>query len=218
MTAFKTGILRLGLCLLAGACITTAQNAPAKAPQGGQPATAKPESAEGPKQLPGTGVPVGVDPKAYVLGAEDVVAIRVWREPDLSGPQAIRPDGKITLPMVGEVQAGGLSPEQLSETLTKRFSEFINRPEIVVTVQAVRSKRYYITGEVNRPGVFPLPVPTTVLEALTQAGGFRDFSNPKKITIMRGDKRIKFNYKEVIKGKNLAQNILLESGDYIVVP
>jgi len=159
-----------------------------------------------------------VDPKTYKLGAEDVILVRVWREPELSGLNVIRPDGQITMPLIGDVPAAGLTPLELGAKITEKLSQFINRPEIIVLVQNVRSKRYYATGEVLRPGAYPLVVPTTVLEALTLAGGFREFANTKGITVLRGAKRFKFNYKDVIKGKNLSQNILIESGDYIIVP
>jgi polysaccharide export outer membrane protein len=159
-----------------------------------------------------------VDPKTYLIGPEDILLVRVWREPELSGPVAVRPDGQITLPLVGDLQAGGLSPEMLVEGITKKLSTLMNSPQVMVSVQAVRSKKYYIIGEVGRPGEYPLVTPTTVLDALSNAGGFREFANTKKIVIMRGDKRLKFNYKEVTGGKNLEQNIALENNDHIVVP
>jgi polysaccharide biosynthesis/export protein len=158
-----------------------------------------------------------VDPKTYKIGAEDVLLIRVWREPDLSGPVAVRPDGKFTLPLVGEVMAADLTPEEVGSKITEELSKVMNRPQVIVSVQSVNSKKYYIAGEVNRPGVYPLAVPTTVLQALTGAGGFREFANLKNIVILRGEERIKFNYKDVIKGKNLKQNILVEPGDHIIV-
>jgi polysaccharide export outer membrane protein len=159
-----------------------------------------------------------VDPRSYQLGAEDVIVVRVWREPELSGAMTVRPDGQITMPLIGDVKATGLTPLQLGAQIADKLSKFINGPEVSVSVQAVRSKRYSVTGEVLRPGVYPLVVPTTVLDALTAAGGFREFANTKNVTVMRGSKRFKFNYKDVIKGKNMSQNILLENGDYIVVP
>lgn len=159
-----------------------------------------------------------VDPKTYKIGPEDVLLIHVWREPELSGPVAVRPDGQITLPLVGDLQAGGLTPDALVQGITQKLSTLLNSPQVMVSVQAVRSKKFYIIGEVNRPGEFPLVTPTTVLDALSNAGGFRDFANTKKIVIMRGDKRLKFNYKEVTSGKNLQQNILLENNDHIIVP
>lgn len=159
-----------------------------------------------------------VDPSSYIIGAEDQLRVRVWREPDVSGDVTVRPDGKITLPLVGEIQAAGRTPQALAQTLTEKLSEFLNRPEVMVEVRAVRSKKYYITGQVNKTGAFPLTVPTTVLEALSGAGGFQQWAKKKKIVILRGNKRFKFNYNEVIEGKNLQQNIYLENGDHIIVP
>lgn len=158
-----------------------------------------------------------VDPRTYIIGAEDVLSIRVWKDPDASGMVTVRPDGKITLALGGDVQASGFTPEQLSKKITDALANYINRPQVTVIVQAVYSKKYYISGEVGRPGSFPLVVPTTIVEALTQAGGFREFANQKKIIIMRGVKRVTFNYKDYIKGKGLDQNIQLENGDHIVV-
>jgi polysaccharide export outer membrane protein len=159
-----------------------------------------------------------VDPKTFVIGAEDILMIRVWREPELSSAVQVRPDGKITLPLVGELQAAGFTPEELKAKVVESLSEFINKPEVMVSLQQVLSRRYYITGGVNRPGTYPLVVSVSVLEALTNAGGFREFANTKKITILRKGKLIKFNYNDVIKGKNLDQNIQVENGDFINVP
>jgi polysaccharide export outer membrane protein len=183
-----------------------------------------PGKVEAPKTLPiapatPNGEPVGaaVDPKTYVIGPEDVLYISVWREPDFTRPQGVRPDGKITMPLIGDVQASGLTPERLASQLKQALSEYINKPEITVTVAQVNSKKYTIVGEVNRTGSFPLVVPTRVFEALGNAGGFRDFANKKDIVILRGDKRFKFNWNEVVKGKKLEQNIFLENGDMILV-
>ncbi len=182
-----------------------------------------PQQAEAPKIIPGTtatdptGVP-GVDPKSYIIGAEDIVFINVWREKDFTGPVVVRPDGKITLPLIGDVAAEGLTPERLGVELTTKLSQYINKPEVNVTLAQVNSKRFTITGEVNHAGVFTMVVPISVFQALSNAGGFRDFANTKKIIIVRGDKRIKFNWKEVLAGKKLEQNINLEPGDTIIVP
>ncbi|MBI3208521.1 MAG: polysaccharide biosynthesis/export family protein [Candidatus Solibacter usitatus] len=171
----------------------------------------------------GGGGPVGgpgapVDPKTYKLGAEDVVFIRVWKEPDLSGMVMVRPDGKISMPLIGELPAVGLTPEQLTKNITEALNQWLNRPEVFLSVQQVNSKKFYVTGEVNKPGTFALVTPTTVLEALSGSGGLREFANGKRIVIIRGTKRLKFNFKEVLEGKNLSQNIFLESGDQIYVP
>ena len=160
-----------------------------------------------------------VDPHAYVIGPEDVIFIRVWREPELSGQFSVRPDGKISLPLVNEIAAAGMTPEGLSAKITKDLSACcMVKPEVTVSVQQVNSKKYFIQGEVQRPGAYPLLVPTTVLEALVNAGGFRDFANKKKILVLRSTERLKFNYNDVIKGKNQNQNILLRPGDQIIVP
>jgi polysaccharide export outer membrane protein len=162
-------------------------------------------------------LPASVDPGTYTLGADDVIFVRVWREPDLSGTIAVRPDGKITLPLINEVKAAGLTPVQLGEHITEMLSKYINSPQVMVAVQSVRSKRYYMSGEINRPGAYPLATPTTVFEALTMAGGFREFANKKSIVIIRGSQRLKFSWNDVVKGKNLSQNVLLQSGDQVVV-
>jgi polysaccharide export outer membrane protein len=159
-----------------------------------------------------------VDPKAYIIGPEDLISIRVWREPENSGQFTVRPDGKVSVPLVGEIQAAGLTPEKLSESIAASLEKVMVHPEVTVGVEKVNSKKYYIQGEVNRPGSYPLVIDTTILEALVNAGGFRDFANTKKIVILRGAERIKFNYNQVTHGKKMEQNILLKPGDQIIVP
>lgn len=160
---------------------------------------------------------VAVDVHTYVIGNEDILRVNVWREPDLSAIVVVRPDGKITLPMIGEIQAGGLTPETLGKSLTEAFSKYVNNPQVLVFVQQVNSKKYYIDGSVNRPGEYRLIAPTTVLEALSEAGGFREFANLKKIRILRGTTTLKFNWKDVSHGKRMEQNIYLQNGDHIFV-
>jgi polysaccharide export outer membrane protein len=202
------------LCAVAAVCaLAPAQTQRENPPPGGvkplEPQAGAP--AEG-------GAAAPVDPKTFVIGAEDVVLIRVWREPELSGPVRVRTDGKISLPLGGEVVAAGKTPEQLSQDITKALGGFVNSPLVIVSVQEVRSKRYSITGEVGRPGIYPLVSPTTVIEAIVQAGGLKEYAKKSKITILRHGKLLKFNYNDVVRGKNLAQNVLLENGDLIVVP
>ena len=158
-----------------------------------------------------------IDPKTYVIGPEDVLMIKVWREPEISGNAIVRPDGKISMQLLSEIQAAGLTPETLGGNIAEGLSKFYTHPEVSVAVVQVQSKKYFIMGEVQKTGAFPLVVPTTVMEALVNAGGFRDFANTKNILIMRGNQRFKFNYKDVVRGKNLEQNILLQSGDQIVI-
>jgi polysaccharide export outer membrane protein len=163
-------------------------------------------------------LPLAVDPKTFVLGPQDIVSIQVWREPEFTRQAIVRPDGKIGMPLIKDVEASGKTPEALAKDLEKALSEYLKEPEVTVTVLQVNSKKYFVTGQVNRPGGFSLYTPIHVMEALTQAGGFREFANTKKIVILRKGERIKFNYNDVVKGKNLDQDILVESGDYIVVP
>ncbi len=160
----------------------------------------------------------GVDIHKYIIGAQDVLYVQVWREPDFTRQVVVRPDGKISIPLIGEVEAGGLTPEQCAEKVRQGLTKLINNPDVSISVLSVNSKRYYIDGEVYRPGLYRLVTPTTVLEALSEAGGFRDFANIKKIRILRGDQTLRFNYKEVSHGKNMSQNVYLQNGDHIIVP
>jgi polysaccharide export outer membrane protein len=214
--AIASAKLALGLLLVAVWAAAQQTQHPDAAPpaQSAKPDTAIPAAAEPAKP----GLPVSVDPKTFSLGPEDVIFVRVWREADLSGQLVIRPDGKITMPLIHEVDASGLSPEALAARIADALSKYINNPQVLVQVLAVRSKRYLIDGEIYRPGAYPLAVPTTVFEAITLAGGFRDFANKKNITIIRGKERLKFNYNDVVKGKNLSQNVVLQNGDKIIVP
>ena len=159
-----------------------------------------------------------VDPGKYQIGPEDLLFIRVWREPDFTLPVAVRPDGRITMPLIGEVQAAGQSPLQLTGNLKQLLMRYLNNPDVSVFVTEVRSRKFYIDGEMNKPGSFALVTPTSVLEALSRGGGFREFANTKKIRVLRGGQVRYFNYKEVTKGRRLEQNIAVENGDHIIVP
>jgi polysaccharide biosynthesis/export protein len=159
-----------------------------------------------------------VDPEKYQIGPEDLLFVRVWREPDFTLPVAVRPDGKITMPLIGEISAAGQSPLQLTAALKQLLLQYLNNPDVSVFVTEVRSKKFYIDGEVNRPGSFALVTPTSVLEALSRGGGFREFANTKKIRVLRSGEILRFNYKEVTNGKRLEQNIAVENGDHIIVP
>jgi polysaccharide export outer membrane protein len=158
------------------------------------------------------------DDHPFILGAEDQITVLVYGSPEFSGQHMIRPDGKITMPFLGDVVATGITPTELSSSIKDKLKKYIVDPDVSVSVSAVNSKRYYIQGEVNRTGEYKLLVPTKVLEALVNAGGFKDFANQKKIVIMRvTGERLNFNYKEVIKGKKMDQNIYLKPGDIIIV-
>ncbi len=159
-----------------------------------------------------------VDANSYKVGPADVLNVRVWNQAQFSGPVSVQQDGKITLPLVGDLQAGGLTPVDIQEVIAKALTKYIVKPLVTVTVQEVGSKRYYMDGEVNHPGEYALVVPTTILEAISKAGGLQEFANGKKIYVLRGDKRIPFNYKDVLRGKHMDQNIPLQPSDHVVVP
>lgn len=159
----------------------------------------------------------------FVIGNDDVLAVNVWKEPEVSKSVPVRSDGKISLPLVGEVQAAGETPLKLEQDIASRLKNFIEEPEVTVIVQQINSQKFNILGYVNKPGSFPLTNSATVLDAIALAGGFRDFAKQKSIYVLRqnpdgSQQRIPFNYKEVVKGHNPAQNIKLQPRDTIVVP
>ncbi|MBV9084428.1 MAG: polysaccharide biosynthesis/export family protein [Acidobacteriaceae bacterium] len=159
-----------------------------------------------------------VDSSSYKVGASDVLLIRVWNEPEFSGPIAVQQNGNITMPLIGDLPAGGKTPVEIQEILAKALTKYVVKPLVTVTVQEVGSKKYYIDGLIARPGEYALVSPISILEAISKAGGLQDFANSKRIYILRGDKRIYFNYKDVLRGKHMEQNISIEPGDHIVVP
>jgi polysaccharide export outer membrane protein len=158
----------------------------------------------------------------YVIGEQDVLAITVWKEPELSGVVVVRPDGIITVPLVNEVKVVGLTPEQLQALLTEKLKPFVNVPQVTVTVRQINSRNVYLIGQAAREGAFPINSSTTILQLIAQAGGLRDFAKRKGIYVIRklGEKQIRysFNYDDVIRGKNTKQNIVLQPGDLVVVP
>jgi len=158
----------------------------------------------------------------YKIGPQDLLRIDVWKEPDVSRTIPVRPDGKISLPLLNDVQASGLTAMELANSLRESFSKYLTNPQVTVTVTEVNSRRVYVTGEVSHQGAFPLLPNMTVLQALTSAGGFTQFAKLKGIYVLRTEdgKQVKhpFNYKEVVKGNLAEQNILLQAGDVIVVP
>jgi polysaccharide export outer membrane protein len=162
-------------------------------------------------------------PADYVIGLEDILAVNVWREPELSVKEVmVRPDGKISVPLINDIQASGLTPMQLQEQITEKMKEFVSSPSVTVVVLKIGSRSVSVVGQVAKPGIYYLGSPMTVLELLARAGGFREDANKKKISIVReeGSKTVSFpfNYKDVSKGKNLQQNITLKNGDTVIVP
>jgi polysaccharide export outer membrane protein len=160
---------------------------------------------------------------SFVIGKDDVLAINVWKEPEVSRSLPVRSDGRISLPLAGEVQAAGRTPLQLEQEISEKLASFITNPEVTVMVQQINSEKFNILGQVAKPGSYPLTTATTVLDAIAAAGGFRDFAKQKGVYILRqsanaAEARIPFNYKDVIKGKNSDQNIKIQPNDTIVVP
>jgi polysaccharide export outer membrane protein len=165
--------------------------------------------------------PVATDPD-YKIGPQDMLRIDVWKEPDISRIVPVRPDGKITLPLVNDVQASGLTTTQLAGKIAEGLKKYITSPQVTVGVTEINSRKIFVQGEVAHPGAFPLLPNMTVLQVLASAGGFTQFAREKKIYILRMEdgRQVKhpFNYKEAVSGKNVEQNIILEGGDIIVVP
>jgi polysaccharide export outer membrane protein len=158
----------------------------------------------------------------YVIGAQDVLDVSVWKEPDVSRVVPVRPDGKISLPLLNDVQAAGLTPSQLAAQITDSLKKYVTTPQVTVIVTTINSQRVYILGEVTRPGAYPILPGMSVLQALSSAGGFTQYARVKSIFVRRFEngKEVKypFNYKDVINGKKPEQEILLKAGDTIVVP
>jgi len=164
--------------------------------------------------------PAAADPN-YIIGAQDVLDINVWKEEQLTKTIPVRPDGKISLPLLNDVQAAGLTPTQLGALITTDLKKFVTDPQVTVIVREINSQRIYLLGEVNRPSAYPLLPGMTVLQALSSAGGFTQFANLKKIYVLRTEngkqEKLPFNYKEALS-KGDQNNIFLKAGDTIVVP
>jgi len=165
---------------------------------------------------------VAADSDKYVIGSEDVLYIHVWKEEHLSRQVPVRMDGKISLPLIDEIKAAGLTPLQLKEALTQRLKEFVENPNVSVIVMEANSFKVYVSGQVKNPGVIRLRSETTILQLMSMVGGFTDWANQKKILIIRNEngkeKRIIVNYKKIVKGQDPSANIILKSGDSIIVP
>ena len=196
-------------------------NSRAEPGQAAKPAPATPAK---PAPVPAApAVPTGVmPPPDYVIGTDDVLVVVYWRDKDMSGEVTVRPDGKITLPLVNDIVAAGLTPAQLRDRITEASLRYIEEPNVTVVVRQINSLKVFITGEIGRPGPYPLMAPTTVLQLIALAGGLREYADGKKIVILRTisgkPTGFAFNYKEVVSRKNLRQNIELKPGDTVVVP
>jgi polysaccharide biosynthesis/export protein len=187
--------------------------------QAAQETTAKKNDARG---TTASASQVSQNDAEYKIGPLDVLKIDVWREEQLTRLVPVRPDGKVTLPLLNDVQAAGLTPMELAGVISEGLKKYINNPQVTVTITEINSRRIYVTGEVARSGAFPLLPNMTVLQALTSAGGSTQFAKIRNIYVLRteGGKQVKhpFNYKDVINGKKPEDNIQLQAGDVIVVP
>jgi polysaccharide biosynthesis/export protein len=186
------------------------------------PSTAKPTSPAPSPATPATppatqppGQPVPTD---YRIGTEDVLGILFWREMEMTGDVTVRPDGMITLPLLGDVRAVGLTTDQLKDVLQKNASKFLTDANVTVVVRQINSRKVYVTGQVGMSGAYPLVGPRNVVQAIAMAGGLTEYAKAEDILIVRGSMTFKFNYKEVLRGRRLEQNIQLQPGDQVLVP
>jgi polysaccharide export outer membrane protein len=200
--------------------------APPATPPAPAPDATTPPAVEAPappgaqaQTVPTTGIQ---PPPGYVIGARDVLSVIFWRDKDMSADVSVRPDGMISLPLINELRAEGLTPDQLRDQVAQRAARYVADPTVSIVVREIHSRQVYITGEIGRPGAYPLMMPTSVMQLISLAGGLREFAKTKEIVILRteGGKQsaIQFNYKEVINRKKLTQNILLQPGDTVIVP
>jgi polysaccharide export outer membrane protein len=192
------------------------QAAPAATPAPAVPATM---TATAPAVTAAAGVPVAPD---YVIGSDDVLSVVFWRDKELSTDVTVRPDGNISIPLINDVHAAGLTPAQLKDRIAEEAKKYIEDPSVTVVVKEIKSRKVFITGEVRKPGPYSLTGGMSVLQLISVAGGLADYAKPEKISIVRTEagkpQSFKFNYKEVLEGKKLAQNIELKPGDTVIVP
>jgi len=163
-----------------------------------------------------------VVPAGYVIGAEDVLSVVFWGDKEFSADVVVRPDGKISLPLLKDVQAVGYTPEQLGDVVARAASKYVEQPTVTVIVREIRSRKVFIVGQVTKPGAFPLVADMTVVQLIALAGDVLEYADAKHVVIVRNEqgqeRRFKFNYRDVLKGKNVQQNILLKPGDTVIVP
>ena len=163
-----------------------------------------------------------VPPPGYVIGPADVLSIVFWRDKEMSAEVTVRPDGKISLPLLNEIYAAGFTPEQLRDTVTKAAERFIDQPNATVVVREINSRKVFITGSIEKPGTFTLAGPMTVLQLIAMAGGLKEYADKSKIVILRSENGkstgFQFNYKQVVEQKKMSQNIELKPGDTVIVP
>jgi polysaccharide biosynthesis/export protein len=213
---YKSGLSVVAMFFLASTGLFAQADSGATAPSVASPAASAPTQNVEPSTAK-------AHDDSFVIGNDDVLSINVWKEPDLTRAIPVRSDGRISLPLVGEVQAAGLTPLKLEQEIAAKLKSYIAEPEVTVIVQQINSQKFNVLGMVNRPGSYPISNASTVLDAIALAGGFRDFAKQKSIYVLRQNAdgtqiRLPFNYKEVVKGKNAQQNVKLQPRDTVVVP
>jgi len=201
---------------------TSAAQAVAAPPQRPQQAPAQTQKQKPQAAKPAVPPPTVAIEEGFTIGPEDVLGVVVWREADVSGDVTVRSDGIITLPLIGDVKAAGLTPQQLGDRIQTALREFITDAAVTVVVRQMNSRKVFITGEVAKPGAYPLVSTMTVMQLIAVAGGLNEFAEGKSISVMRTEggqtKTLPFDYKNVANGKKARQNIVLKPGDTVVVP
>jgi polysaccharide export outer membrane protein len=196
-------------------------------PQGQNPQDAPPQTTQTASAKPAAAPPEGVNPspkagKDYVIGPDDVLDVSVWKEQELTRTLQVRPDGKISMPLLGDVQAAGLTPGQLAQAVSEKLKKYLTAPQVTVILTQINSQRVYVIGEVTRPGAYPVLPGMTILQAISSAGGLTQFANGKKIFLMRDENHAQtkypFSYKDVLDGRKAEENLAVKAGDTIVVP
>ena len=171
---------------------------------------------------PPSAVTASVPPADYLIGPDDILSVIFWRDKDMTTDVVVRPDGKISLPVLNELQAAGLTPEQLRVAVLEAATKYMENPAVNVVVKQVNSRKVFVTGEVGKPNFYPLSGPMTVIQLLALAGGLNDFAKKSDVAVIRTEngqsKRYRVNYNDIIKGKNMQQNIMLKAGDVVIVP
>jgi polysaccharide biosynthesis/export protein len=206
----RGGCLLLCLCALAYGTSGSGQTAPA-----GEQANSN-ASPSGSVEAPDS----GAAPSTYVIGTGDILHISVWNEPQLTVTATVRPDGEISMPLLDDVTVTGVTPDGLQKMLTDKLTRFVHKPRVTVTIQEIHSRMVFITGEVQRPGAYPLVAPMNVVQLVARSGGLTDFAKHKKIYVLRANKttRIDVNFDKVLRGQASQQNVDLAPGDTVVVP
>jgi polysaccharide export outer membrane protein len=213
--------MTMSISIRTGLTLTLVIGAALAAPHAQQPLSRPATVSSLPQAAPVRGA-TAVTPPDYLIGSDDVLSIVFWRDKDMSGDVVVRPDGKISLPLINDVQAAGLTPEQLRSAIETAAGRFIEDPNAAVIVKEIKSRKVFITGQVTSPGTYPLTGSTSVLQLIAMAGGLLEYADAKNITVMRTDGgravSLRFNYRDVVRRKNMQQNVELRPGDTVVVP